>query len=99
MKTGLSVLIFNPKRYAGRFLNVFIKMYNMIYLHPRDFDIDQPRIQDLNLIRRFKYYVNISKSWEKLDDILNMPIETISFYDSKIDWKLAPTINLSMIND
>lgn len=75
------------------------RRYDMIYLHPRDFDVDQPKIEDLNLVRHFKYYVNISKSWKKLDDILKMPIDTISSYGEKIDWSLASTINCGSVND
>ena len=36
--------------------------YIMTYFHPRDFDYDQPIIEDLNTFRRFKSY------WGKYND-------------------------------
>ena len=53
-------------------INSFIKSesYNMVYLHPRDFDIKQPMIPGLNKIRKFKSYYGISGTKNKLDSIL-----------------------------
>lgn len=53
-------------------INNFIKSetYNMVYLHPRDFDNEQPMIPGLNKIRKFKSYHGISRTRVKLESIL-----------------------------
>lgn len=43
----------------------------MVYLHPRDFDLGQPRISDLGFSRRFKAYTGIGTTWAKLIKLLN----------------------------
>lgn len=56
---------------------VFIKMARVIektnrplilYIHPRDIDKDQPHIE-FPLLKKFRHYVNISKTEQKLVDI------------------------------
>ena len=42
----------------------------MVYLHPRDFDNEQPMIPGLNRIRKFKSYYGISGTKSKLESIL-----------------------------
>lgn len=44
--------------------------YNMIYLHPRDIDPDQPRIRGLGLKRHFKAYVGLRTAFSKLQFLL-----------------------------
>lgn len=41
-----------------------------LYLHPREIDPDQPRMKDLSALRKFKYYVNLGSTEEKLRGIL-----------------------------
>jgi len=41
-----------------------------LYLHPREIDPDQPRMDDLPPLRRFKYYVNLSSTERKLRALL-----------------------------
>lgn len=42
----------------------------MVYIHPRDLDVETPRVQ-MPLIRQFKCYVNLSRSYEKLRRVLS----------------------------
>ena len=53
-------------------INSYIRKesYNMVYLHPRDFDNKQPMIPGLNRIRKFKSYYGISGTKSKLESIL-----------------------------
>jgi len=48
-----------------------IHPYIMTYFHPRDFDPDQPIVPDLSLIRKFKAYTGLGKSFRKLDKLLS----------------------------
>jgi polysaccharide deacetylase family protein (PEP-CTERM system associated) len=41
-----------------------------IYLHPREIDLQQPRMRELPWIRRFKYYVNLDTTEAKLESLL-----------------------------
>jgi polysaccharide deacetylase family protein (PEP-CTERM system associated) len=43
----------------------------VIYLHPWEFDPDQPRIPDAPLLSRFRHYVNINKTESRLRTLLN----------------------------
>ncbi len=43
----------------------------IIYLHPWEFDPDQPRIPDAPLLSRFRHYVNIGKTESRLRALLN----------------------------
>lgn len=43
----------------------------VIYLHPWEFDPDQPRIRDIPLLTRFRHYVNIGKTESRLRALLN----------------------------
>ncbi len=69
--------------------------YVMTYLHPRDFDAEQPMIEGLSTFRKFKSYVGLKGSSRKLDKL----IEDFSFVDLKkadksIDWSSVKVINL-----
>ena len=69
--------------------------YVMTYLHPRDFDPEQPMIEGLSSFRKFKSYVGLKGSSRKLDSL----IEDYSFIDlmeadESIDWSSAKVINL-----
>ena len=51
----------------------------IFYLHPREFDRDQPRITDLNWFRRWMLYVHLDQGWPKLEALLdNFDFETLS---------------------
>jgi len=45
--------------------------YVMTYFHPRDFDPDQPMLDGLPLIRKFKSYYGLKSAYAKLDSVLN----------------------------
>ena len=69
--------------------------YVMTYFHPRDFDIDQPMINELSALRKFKSYVGINGCLNKLDQWLN----DFEFIDLKtannlIDWSKAAVIKI-----
>jgi len=69
--------------------------YVMTYLHPRDFDAEQPMIEGLSRFRKFKSYVGIKGSLYKLDRL----IEDFNFVDLKkadasIDWSKSKVIKI-----
>jgi polysaccharide deacetylase family protein (PEP-CTERM system associated) len=45
--------------------------YVITYFHPRDFDANQPMIEDLPLIRKFKSYYGIKGAYNKLSQYLD----------------------------
>jgi len=69
--------------------------YMMSYFHPRDFDPNQPMIQSLPLMRKFKSYVGLSTSFAKFKKLLN-DFQLISVEDANklIDWKKTRVIKL-----
>ncbi len=69
--------------------------YVMTYFHPRDFDAGQPRIEGLSRARKFKSYVNLKRTEEKLDRWLqDFEFVDIKSANEKIDWGKVPVINL-----
>ena len=69
--------------------------YVMTYFHPRDFDPDQPVIQELSFFRKFKSYVGLSSAFEKLELLISdFEFLDIAGADSQIDWNLAKRIKL-----
>lgn len=69
--------------------------YVMTYFHPRDFDPDQPIIQDLSIGRRFKSYVGLASSFEKLERLItDFEFVDVSQADKSIDWKKQKIITL-----
>ena len=69
--------------------------YVMSYFHPRDFDPDQPMIQGLSPQRKFKSYVGLKPSKNKLDTWLT-DFEFIDIYTANnlINWEKAKIIQL-----
>jgi peptidoglycan-N-acetylglucosamine deacetylase len=64
--------------------------YTMTYFHPRDFDAEQPMIQDLSLIRKFKSYYGLRSCYSKLDKLLhNMDFIDLRTADDEVDWRNA----------
>jgi len=45
--------------------------YCVTYFHPRDFDPDQPVIENLGLVRRFRSYVGLRSSFKKLGRLVS----------------------------
>lgn len=69
--------------------------YIMSYFHPRDFDYNQPLIKDLSLSRKFKSYVGLKKTRNKLKSWLNdFNFIDISQAEDCIDWKNVKKIKL-----
>ena len=54
----------------------------VIYLHPWEFDTEQPRIKT-NIINSFRHYINIDKTEQKLRHLLNL-IDVGPLYDYTI---------------
>jgi len=70
--------------------------YVMSYLHPRDFDSQQPMVDGLSAFRKFKSYVGLKSSLSKLDKLISdYKFVDLDEADKMIDWSLAKVINLS----
>jgi len=69
--------------------------YVMTYLHPRDFDVEQPMIEGLSVFRKFKSYVGLKGSERKLDNLIkDYNFVDLNTADKSIDWSNAKIINL-----
>lgn len=69
--------------------------YNLSYFHPRDFDYEQPIIEDLSVIRKFKSYVGLKsckpklKKWLKDFDFIDMKTA-----EKRVDWDKVEKVYL-----
>ena len=69
--------------------------YLMTYFHPRDFDPDQPVIDSLPAMRKFKSYVGLSKVFPKFQKLLNdFDFVSVEAADKLIDWNTARVLKL-----
>jgi len=69
--------------------------YVMTYLHPRDFDANQPMIEGLSAFRKFKSYVGLRGSMKKLDKLLHdFDFVDLDEADKSIDWTQSKIIRL-----
>jgi len=69
--------------------------YVMSYLHPRDFDPDQPVIKELSIARRFKSYVGLKGAERKLEQWLrDFEFIDVGTADKMIDWDNVPIVQL-----
>ncbi len=69
--------------------------YVMTYLHPRDFDPGQPMIPGLSLPRKFKSYVGLKSSKQKLGKWLaDFEFMDIENAEKEIDWKAVKKVEL-----
>ena len=67
--------------------------YTMTYFHPRDFDPDQPILEGLSHVRRFKSYYGIKNAFYKLDLMLDdFEFISISEANKLIDWSLPSNV-------
>jgi len=69
--------------------------YLMTYFHPRDFDAEQPVLENLSSVRKFKSYVGLKNSKKKFKKLLT----DFDFVDIKtavkmIDWDNVPMVKL-----
>ena len=69
--------------------------YMMTYFHTRDFDPDQPMIDSLPIMRKFKSYVGLKTSFAKFQRLLN-DYEFVSLEEAndKINWEKTRVIEL-----
>jgi len=69
--------------------------YIMSYLHPRDFDTDQPTIKGLSPIRKFKSYYGIKGSEEKFERwVQDFNFIDIDTANKLIDWEKATVVRI-----
>lgn len=69
--------------------------YVMTYFHPRDFDPNQPVIQELTFFRKFKSYVGLSTAFEKLELLISeYKFIDLATADSQMDWGLVKKVKL-----
>lgn len=74
------------------------KSYLMTYFHPRDFDIGQPVIKSLPLMRKFKSYVGIKGAFKKFERLLNdYDFINVKMADEMINWNRAPRLNIDSL--
>ncbi|MFH0733173.1 MAG: polysaccharide deacetylase family protein [bacterium] len=70
--------------------------YVMTYFHPRDFDPEQPIINELSQLRKFKSYYGLKNSRDKLITLLdNFQFTDIAGYLNSLDIKTLPIIDLN----
>ena len=69
--------------------------YVMSYLHPRDFDPNQPMIKDLPLTRKFKSYVGLKGATSKFEKwITDFEFIDVNTALIAIDWDNVPLVEL-----
>jgi len=69
--------------------------YSLCYLHPRDFDIGQPRLKELTLFSKFKASVGLQTAKSKLQKCLReFDFTDISTAEQNIDWQKIEKITL-----
>jgi peptidoglycan-N-acetylglucosamine deacetylase len=72
--------------------------YVMSYLHPRDFDANQPVIKELSKTRKFKSYVGLKGARAKLEQWLtDFEFIDITTAVKQIDWEKVPVIQWPMV--
>jgi polysaccharide deacetylase family protein (PEP-CTERM system associated) len=69
--------------------------YVMTYFHPRDFDPEQPMIEDLSLVRKFKSYYGLKSAFSKLERLIS-DFEFIDLReaDRRVDWQTVKSLTL-----
>jgi len=83
--TGGGYFRFFPFRFIKQLMNC--SNYNMTYFHPRDLDANQPVLENLTILRKFKSYYGLRGSLIKLEKILtDFDFISISEADQLIKW-------------
>ena len=69
--------------------------YVMSYFHPRDFDVGQPVVEGLSLLRRFKARVGLRSALDRFRRVLD-EFEFVCVGDAvrRIDWAASPLVTL-----
>ena len=71
------------------------KDYNIAYMHPRDFDANQPVLEKLSLARQFKSYTGLKGAEAKLEKYLtDFNFIDIEAAKKQIDWGKASVIKI-----
>lgn len=69
--------------------------YVMSYLHPRDFDPEQPMIEGLSALRKFKSYYGLKGAYAKLEKMIKeFDFVDLNTADLAVDWDAARVIRV-----
>ncbi|MBR1774421.1 MAG: polysaccharide deacetylase family protein [Bacteroidales bacterium] len=69
--------------------------YNLIYLHPSDFDVNQPMISEYSFLEKFKRRVGVQTAEKKLIRMLSeFGFTDIVTAEKVIDWSNIPIVQL-----
>jgi len=69
--------------------------YVMTYFHPRDFDKDQPVIEELSMLRKFKSYYGLGTAFRKLERLIrDFQFIDLDSADKLVDWDNVHVIKL-----
>jgi polysaccharide deacetylase family protein (PEP-CTERM system associated) len=69
--------------------------YVMTYFHPRDFDPNQPVIEDLSAARKFKSYIGLNSAFKKLERLItDFEFMDIDQANKNIAWEKQKIIKL-----
>lgn len=72
--------------------------YVMTYFHPRDFDAQQPMIEGLSALRRFKSYHGLKQASNKLQRFIDdFDFICLEEADTLVDWNTAPVCDLAKL--
>ena len=69
--------------------------YVMTYFHPRDFDANQPMIEELSRLRKFKSYYGLSGCLDKLKELMtDFPFIDLAKAEQLVDWDTAKIVKI-----
>jgi polysaccharide deacetylase family protein (PEP-CTERM system associated) len=69
--------------------------YVMTYFHPRDFDANQPMIEELSRLRKFKSYYGLAGCLDKLQELLTaFPFIDLATAEQQVDWQTVKTVKI-----
>ena len=69
--------------------------YVMTYFHPRDFDANQPIIEELSRLRKFKSYYGLSGCLDKLKELMtDFPFIDLATAEQLVNWDQAKIVKL-----
>ena len=69
--------------------------YVMTYFHPRDFDANQPMIEELSRLRKFKSYYGLSGCLDKLKELMtDFPFIDLATAEKLVNWNKAKIVKI-----
>ena len=69
--------------------------YVMTYFHPRDFDANQPMIEELSRLRKFKSYYGLSGCLDKLKKLMtDFPFIDLANAEQLVNWDEAKIVKI-----